>query len=197
MAVIVRLCSSPQTAPVVLGNEALGPIWKRSLVRAAFAGVFANRSDANNAVSQLLSMGLTKDDISLMLSEKSRDQWIKTTDDTGDRAAAGGVTGATVGGVLGALVAGLTMVGSLAVPGSSLLVAGPVVAALSGAGAGAAAGGLTGALIGAGVDAGEAGKYEKEIEAGRAVVIVHSNDNEKVESARQILRNMGGETRAA
>jgi hypothetical protein len=164
---------------------------------AAIAGVFTDRTEANSAVTQLLGSGFTKDDISLMMSEKSRDQWIKTTDDTGDRAASGGLTGATIGGALGALVAGLTMVGSLAVPGSTLLVAGPVVAALSGAGAGAAAGGLTGALIGAGVDAGEAGKYEKEIEAGRAVVIVHSNDNAKIDQARTVLRSMGGETRAA
>lgn len=161
------------------------------------AGVFANRSDADQAIAKLLGSGFVKDDISLVMSEKARDAWIKTTDDMGDRASAGGITGAAVGGALGALVAGLALVGSLTMPGSTLLMTGPIVAALTGAGAGAAAGGLTGALIGAGIDAGEAGKYEKDIAAGKAVVIVHPSDKTMTEQAHNILHHMGGQPRAA
>lgn len=71
------------------------------------------------------------------------------------------------------------------------------MAALTGAGAGAAAGVLTGALIGAGIDAGEAGKYEKDIAAGKAVVIVHPSDETMTEQAHNILHHMGGQPRAA
>jgi uncharacterized membrane protein len=89
---------------------------------------------------------------------------------------------------LGALIAGLTLVGIIAVPGSGLLVVGPLVAALSGAGAGAAAGGLSGALISAGFAADEAKRYEEEIRHDKAVIVVHTTDG-MAPAARVALRS--------
>src|ERR1700722_11734820 len=107
-------------------------------------GVFETAPLANQAIADLLSAGLTKDEISLIISDKAKAHFSAATKDTGDRAVADTAIGAGTGGALGALLAGLTMAGAILIPGAQLLVAGPLVAVLTGAGAGAAVGGLAG-----------------------------------------------------
>ena len=52
-------------------------------------------------------------------------------------------------------------IGALAIPGvGPFIAAGPIMAALAGAGVGAAVGGLTGALVGMGIPEYEAKRYE-------------------------------------
>src|ERR1700760_720882 len=126
---------------------------------ANIVGIFDNAVLANQTIADLLSIGLTKDDISLVMSDKAKNNFSAATKDTGDRAVVDSAIGAGTGGVIGALLAGLTMAGAVVIPGVSLLVVGPLVAALTGAGAGAAVGGLTGALAAAGISAVEASKY--------------------------------------
>jgi hypothetical protein len=99
--------------------------------------------------------------------------------------------------VLGALLAGLTMVGAVVIPGAQLLVVGPLVSLLTGAGAGAALGGLAGALSAAGISAVEARKYEDEIKAGKAVIIAHTKNDAQTLAARAVLLNEGAAIRAA
>ena len=61
----------------------------------------------------------------------------------------------------------LVGIGSLAIPGvGPFIAAGPIMAALAGAGVGAAVGGLSGALIGLGIPQYEAKQYEGKIKAG-------------------------------
>jgi len=163
----------------------------------AVAGIFDYSLTADRAVSELLSEGFVKDDISLLMSEQTRGKFFSSTDDEGNRTAKGAVAGATVGGVLGALIAGLTTVGTIFTNGGALMVAGPIVAALSGAGAGALAGGLAGALIRAGFAADEANRYEEEIKRGKAVVIVHTDSEREVGIARSIFENYGAKTTKA
>ena len=68
-----------------------------------------------------------------------------------------------IGGTLGWLVG----IGALAVPGlGPLVAAGPIVAALAGAGAGGAVGGLTGAIVGFGIPEYEAKRYEGRVRKG-------------------------------
>ena len=162
-------------------------------------GVFDSRMQAHEALSQLLNAGFSKDDISLLVSDKGRDKLFSdsaSSDDKSGKIAKGGATGAALGGVLGAIVAGLTAVGSITVPGAGLLVAGPIVAALSGAGAGATVGGLSGALINAGFATEEANRYENEIKAGKAVLVVHAPDDKAME-ARSILTSNNAMTKVA
>lgn len=112
------------------------------------AGIFSTRVAASKAVADLIHRGFNPGDISLLMSEETRKKQFHGKDsDTAEEASKGGVAGALVGGTLGAILAGLTAIGSLTIPGVGLLAAGPIVAALSGAGLGAAVGGLTGALI--------------------------------------------------
>ena len=161
------------------------------------AGVFDSRKEADAAVSKLLDTGFKKEDLSLIVSDHAHHAIFSApTDDESTRTIEGGAAGALIGGALGALIAGLTLVGVIVVPGSGLLVVGPLVAALSGAGAGAAAGGLSGALISAGFAVDEAKRYEEEIKQGKAVIVVHTTD-EMAQAARVALRSGNATVKAA
>ncbi len=161
------------------------------------AGVFNNKMDANKGLSELLDAGFKKEDISLIVSDKARNAiFPMSTSDVGEKATRGGTAGALWGGAIGALLAGLTTIGSLTIPGVGLLVTGPIIAVLAGAGAGASVGGLSGALINAGFAADEARRYEDEIKAGRAVVIVRTSD-ENADKARGLLRSINAAVKAA
>lgn len=161
------------------------------------AGVFSNKEQANQSLANLLDAGFRKEDISLIISDRARHIIFPSpTDDEGERATRGGAVGALWGGALGVLLTGLTAVGAIVIPGTSLLAAGPVVAILTGAGTGAIAGGLSGALISAGFAVDEAKRYEKEVNMGRAVLVVHTTD-EKAGVARRILDTMSTKVKAA
>ncbi|MFO1241763.1 MAG: general stress protein [Rickettsiales bacterium] len=160
-------------------------------------GSFDNRANAERAIDELLDRGFMRDDISLVMSDRTRDTLFTKEETTGDKAAKGGITGAAATGAAGALLAGLSAVGSIVIPGAGLLAVGPLVAALTGAGAGAAVGGLTGALLAAGFAEDDAKLSEDEIRRGRAVVVVHSPDAQS-SVARSVLRDSGAEmTKAA
>jgi hypothetical protein len=165
------------------------------------AGIFESPVVANQAIASLLSSGLTKDDISLLMSDDAKKRF--STDgkdsvnsagkDTSDRTIVDSAIGASAGGILGGLLAGLTTVGAVLIPGAQLLVVGPVVSILSGIGTGAAVGGLAGALSALGISAVESNRYEKEIKAGRAVVIAHTKNDQQTQEARSILAAEGAD----
>jgi hypothetical protein len=73
---------------------------------------------------------------------------------------------------MGGLLAGFTAVQTIATGGAGLglLVAGPVVAALVGAGAGATAGSIVGGMFGAAIPHQEAGDFESAISSGSVLV---------------------------
>jgi len=80
-----------------------------------------------------------------------------------------------VGGVAGA-AGWLAALGLAAIPGiGPLLAAGPIMAALAGAGIGAAVGGITGALIGMGIPEEDAEVYEEGVHRGGTLVTVESD----------------------
>jgi hypothetical protein len=136
-------------------------------------GSFRDRAAVERAYDSLLARGYTKDEINVIMSDDTRKQHFSTTTETtelGNKAAEGGLTGATVGGTIGAVAGVLAVAGTLAIPGLGIVLAGPVAAGLAGLGAGAAAGGLVGALIGAGIPEERAKAYETDIKAGGIVV---------------------------
>ena len=153
------------------------------------AGVFDSKAEANAAISKLLDAGFRKEDLSIIVSDHAYHAVFSApTDDQALRATEGGAAGALWGGALGALIGSLTLVGVIIAPGSGLMVVGPLVAALSGAGAGAIAGGVGGALISAGFAADEAKHFEKEIKHDKAVIVVHAPDD-MADAARVALRS--------
>jgi uncharacterized membrane protein len=80
----------------------------------------------------------------------------------------------------------------LAIPGvGPFIAAGPIMAALAGAGVGAAVGGLTGALVGLGIPEYEAKRYEGKIKEGNILISVHSENSDEVSRAKDIFERHG------
>lgn len=132
--------------------------------------VFRTREEADRAYEDLHGRGYSKDDVNVLMSDKTRDTYFNNSDrDTalGDKVADNAGTGSLIGGGIGAVVGAVAAIGSnVLLPGLGLVVAGPLAAGLAGAGAGAATGGLVGALTGAGVPEDEAARYEADIKDG-------------------------------
>lgn len=152
--------------------------------------LFPSRTTAERAIEELHNAGYPHDDISLLMSDSTRGREFGVKE--ANKAPEGAATGATLGGVIGAVVAGLAAVGTLAIPGLSLVAAGPVMAALAGLGAGAAAGGLTGALVGLGIPEHEAKFYDEKIRHGGILIGVYAHDDRK-KRAKEILESCGAE----
>lgn len=135
-------------------------------------GTFRDRESAERAYNSLGSRGYTDKDVNLMMTDETRSKYF-TDDDTAlsskalEGAGAGAAIGGTTMGILGALAAVGT---SIALPGLGLILAGPLVAGLAGAGAGGLAGGLIGSLIGWGVPEEHAQRYEQELKNGGIVM---------------------------
>lgn len=166
------------TAPVVTGAVTGGAV--------SVYGVYHDQAKLESAVERLKSSGFDNNDISVVFPDKGRtDQFaMEKNTKAPEGAATGGGTGLVVGGVLGWLAG----IGTLAIPGiGPLLAAGPIVAALAGAGVGGAVGGLAGALVGLGMPEIEAKRYEKEIREGRMLLSVRCHDPRFAGTARSIL----------
>jgi len=158
---------------------------------------FADPVQANRAVADLLSSGLSKDDISLVVGGHAREKFAQAGQDTGDRMLKDAALGAGTGGAFAALVLGLTTIGGVIVPGLPIMAAGPIVAALEGFGGGAIVGGAAGALSALGIKSAEASDVEKDLKAGHAVVVVTTNDVKKLTAAELVLKDVKFKSRAA
>lgn len=138
-------------------------------------GVFNSVADAQAAIRELESQGIPRDDISLVANKNAAGY---DTMDPADRDKASDVVadagiGAAIGGVGGLL---LSAAGALTVPViGPILAAGPIAAALTGAGIGAAAGGLIGALTESGIPEEDAKYYAEGVRRGDVLVTVRAN----------------------
>jgi hypothetical protein len=150
-------------------------------------GIFTERGHAVRAIHDLEASGFTQSEISVLMSEALGSQF-KLEENS--KAPEGAAAGAVGGGLLGALIAGLTAVGTIAT-GGGLLVAGPIVAALAGAGLGAGAGGTIGALVGYGMSEYEARLFAGELEDGNALLAVECLTDTRRRLAERILEEAG------
>jgi len=158
---------------------------------AAFA-IFQGRDSVDKAVNALKSAGFRDGDISVLFPDRqsSQDFAHEKATKAPEGAATGTATGALLGGTLGWLVG----IGSLAIPGiGPVIAAGPIMAALAGAGVGGAMGGITGALIGVGIPEYEAKRYEGMVKDGGILVSVHCDDDNWVKLAKDIFKAEHGE----
>jgi len=137
-------------------------------------GVFRTRDDAEKAYNSLLAKGYTSDEIILLMTDKTHKEQFDKSDrktELGNKAAESAGIGTAIGGTTGAIVGALAAIGTaVAIPGLGLVVAGPIVAGLAGAGAGGIAGGLIGALVGSGIPKEDAEVYEGALKKGGIVV---------------------------
>jgi hypothetical protein len=136
------------------------------------SGLFSSPAQMDALLVDLERQGLGSEMTNVLMSNQTRDQYLdfSKTNKSPEGASIGGISGGAIGAILG----GLTMAGTLLVPGLNLLVAGPIIGTIAGGAVGVATGGLVGALVGVGVPEYEAKAYEKQLEqAGNAVVLAH------------------------
>ena len=160
------------------------------------SAVFDNRAEAERAVSELRSLGVRDDHLSLIAQQEG-----KTTshDGAGHEAKekAGGlikgaIGGAGVGAILGIAALAIPGVGPLAAAGAIAASAVPEGVAI-GAGVGALTGGLSGLLKKHGVSDEDATYYEQHINNGGVFVSVDTSDaGVDPERVREILYSSGG-----
>ncbi len=155
-------------------------------------GLFKTKVAAEAAVDALIKRGYTRDDISVLMSDATKNKEFAV--ETGTRAADGAGIGGALGGALGATLAAIAAVGTtIALPGLGLVIAGPIAAALAGAGAGGATGGVIGALIGAGIPEHRAKVYDAGLRGGGILLGVEAKSDEDVSKLEQLLEDIGAE----
>jgi hypothetical protein len=161
-------------------------------------GMFSDRESTENAYNALNERGYSKDDINLIMSDKTRkthysDDASEETE-IGTKAAEHAGKGSAIGGTLGAIVGVIAAIGtSVAIPGLGILIAGPIAAGLAGAGAGGLAGGVIGALVGSGIPEARAKLYESGIEEGNVVISVTPRNSEDAKYLENNWRTNRGE----
>jgi hypothetical protein len=155
-------------------------------------GLFKTRAAAEAAVDAIIKRGYTRDDISVLMSDatKNKEFAVQTRTHAVDGMGIGSVIGGTVGAVLLAIAAVGT---SIAIPGLGLLVAGPIAAALAGAGAGGATGGLIGLLIGTGIPEHRAKVYDTAIRGGGILLGAEAKTDDEVDRLETLLEDIGAE----
>jgi hypothetical protein len=158
----------------------------------AVFGIYPDQLSVVNAVDALRAEGFRNTDISVLFPENQGTKDFAHEKNT--KAPEGAATGATSGAVIGGGLGWLAGIGALAIPGlGPFIAAGPIMAALAGAGAGGVVGGLTGALVGMGIPEYEAKRYEGRIKDGGILLSVHSDNSEWTKKAKQILERTGAQ----
>src|ERR1700688_1931024 len=158
----------------------------------AVFGIYTDRSSVDRAVEALKSAGFSNNDVSALFPENQGTKDFAHEKST--KAPEGATTGAGTGALLGGGLGWLAGIGALAIPGlGPFIAAGPIMAALAGAGVGGAVGGLTGALVGMGIPEYEAKRYEGRVKDGGILLSVHSDTSDEIKRAKQVLEATGAQ----
>jgi hypothetical protein len=146
--------------------------------------VIRDRNVASRTYEWLQERGYRSSEINVLMSDRTRahfsDKGTEGKIKAGDKAMAGVATGGAIGTAVGATLGAVLAIGTtIALPGLSLVVAGPILAGFAGGGAGAVAGGVIGGLIGLGIPESNARAYEEALNSGGVVfgVIPHNDDD--------------------
>jgi len=154
-------------------------------------GVFATVEAANYAVRQLVQAGYTKEQITVICSDQTKEQHFREFE---HQEPSGTYTPAaiTAGGAIGALLGGLAAIGLVASGGVVLLAAGGLATWTGGV-----VGGLIGAMMTRGVERELADFYDQAVVQGMILVAVDVDQNHPgppLEVAERILHEAGSET---
>jgi len=159
--------------------------------------MFNDREGAERAYKTVTDRGYKTEDVNLLMSDDTRKKHFSAETgvetELGNKALKGVGTGSAIGGTVGAIVAVIAAAATLAIPGLNVIAAGPIVAALTGAGAGGIAGGLIGGLVGWGIPEERAKAYESGIKEGGIVMGVNPRNEEDAEYFEQEWKSNRGE----
>jgi|AntRauTorcE11897_2_1112592.scaffolds.fasta_scaffold00239_6 uncharacterized membrane protein len=149
---------------------------------------FKTREDSLDALSRLESIGITDEQISLIVTDKTRGNTFNM--ESHSRVDEGTAAGATAGGLIGLMLGAMATAGTIVIPGLNLVVTGALAGSLAGLGAGAATGGLAGGLVGAGMTEHEAKLYVDEIKDGGILLAVRAADDDQKDLIRDTLEEV-------
>lgn len=153
-------------------------------------GIYKTRLEVERCVDALKTDGFSTTDISVLMPDAVGSQNFAHI--KGTKAPEGAATGAGTGAVVGGTIGLLAGIGALAIPGiGPFIAAGPIMAALAGAGVGGALGGIGGALIGLGIPEYEAKRYEGYLKDGGILISVHAASSDEVTKAKKCLELHG------
>lgn len=152
-------------------------------------GIYPTRAGVENAVTALCAADYDNSNFSVLYpfnKDAAHDKDARSPEGP----TVGVESGAVTGGVLGSIV-GIRLLG---IPGvGPFLAAGPVVAALSFAGAASAFGGIAGGLIAMGISDVDAKKYEGQIRKNGILLAIHDLSAISSTQAGEILLSTGAE----
>ena len=149
----------------------------------SIAGLFEDRTQAEQAVEDLKAAGFSQDRIGIVMQDKQQTRAVNEAHDTHSTESA--IGGSLIGGTAGALLAAT---GALVIPGIGPFISGGILATSL---VGGAAGWLVGGLTGLGIPKEEAKYYEGRVQQGAALVTVDAAGRDA--EARQILLRDGAE----
>lgn len=153
-------------------------------------GIFRDEVALNRTVDVLRAQNFRNSDISVLMPSKqgTKDFAIEKKTKAPEGASTGAAAGVIGGGVLGWLVGA----GALAIPGlGPFIAAGPIIAAIAGAGVGGTLGGIAGGLIGLGIPEFEAQRYAGYVKEGGMLISIHVDDSKWEAKAKEILEENG------
>jgi len=159
-------------------------------------GMFRDRDTAEAAYRCLTNRGYNDKDVSLLMSNATRDRCFPADEpvktELATKAPQGAAAGAIAGGGLGALLAGLAAAG-IAVPALPIIAMGPLAAAFAGGATGGIAGAIVGALVGRGIPEERAKLYQRGIDEGGIVFGVAPRSDEDAEYIEREWQKARGE----
>jgi hypothetical protein len=172
-----------------------GPASDRDAARMVTA-VFPDNASLERAYEAALAHGYEKDDLNVVMSDDTRRRLVEHEPDVDLALTRKAAEGGELGGPTGLHVAvGIPViaaaVAALAVPGLGLVAAGPLAAALTGAGAAGLAAGLMGLLADWGVPKERLQEYEKAIQDGGILVGLKARDEADARRIEQSWKALG------
>jgi hypothetical protein len=152
-------------------------------------GVFNTIDEARRAVQGLLHAGFTKEQITVVCSDETKERYFAEFDHQ-QPAGTHTATAAIAGGTIGALLGGVSVIASaIATGGWALWAAGPITAW-----AGGVAGGLVGAMMTRGVEKELANFYQQSVIEGQILVAAEDhgpNHERSLARAAEVLTDAG------
>jgi hypothetical protein len=153
-------------------------------------GIYPDRTTVSDALDVLHKAGYRATDISVLSSDNKGSKDFAHEKHT--KAPQGAAMGAATGALLGAALAWFVSIQTVAIPAlGALVAAGPVVAALAGAGAGGALGWLIGLLAGVRLPEYVAKRYAGRVRRGGNLVSIHCDSREWCNRAKKTLKDTG------
>ena len=180
--------------------------WEKAMTNAASSsgdpkmvtGLFRDSESVERAYQSVVQRGYDIGDINVVMSDNTRKRYFSddrhSNSELGSKAAEGGELGGPTGGRIGMIIPIIAAVGaSLVLPGLGFVVAGPIAAALAGAGAAGLAAGLIGALSDWGIPEERVRQYEAGIHDGGILMGVKARSDEDAQHIEQQWKAIGGQ----